>query len=82
MGQSPIGMHKALQFWGISFVLLFILSQLFDWLQRADLPFPLFVMAGVGLAALSNYDKRQGFLLWSRLNRLGLVQPPNDRIRP
>ncbi|MFZ9737570.1 MAG: hypothetical protein ACO3EZ_06130 [Prochlorotrichaceae cyanobacterium] len=70
-------MPKALQFWGISFFLLFALSQLLDWLQQADLPFPLFVMTGVGLAAFSNYDKRKTFPLWSRL-KLG----ENDRHPP
>ena len=57
-------MKKALEFWGISCILLFVLAQLIDWLQTVSVPMPLLVAAGLGLAAWSNYDKRQSFPFW------------------
>ncbi|MFN9174367.1 MAG: hypothetical protein ACK58N_07600 [Synechocystis sp.] len=51
------------QFWVLIVVVLFIGVQLFQWLQGAILPLPLYVMAGAFLAIASNYDKGMGRLI-------------------
>jgi hypothetical protein len=51
------------QFWVLVVVVLFIGAQLFQWLQGAILPLPLYVMAGAFLAIASNYDKGMGQLI-------------------
>jgi hypothetical protein len=51
-------MGKAIQFWVVSCILLFILSQILDWVQQTPLPFPILVAAGFGLALGSNANKR------------------------
>jgi hypothetical protein len=48
------------QFWVLIVVVLFVGVQLFQWLQGAILPLPLYVMAGAFLAIASNYDKGMG----------------------
>ena len=51
------------QFWVLIVVILFVGVQLFQWLQGAILPLPLYVMAGAFLAIASNYDKGIGQLI-------------------
>ncbi len=51
------------QFWVLIVVILFVGVQLFQWLQGAILPLPLYVMAGAFLAIASNYDKGMGQLI-------------------
>ncbi|MEB3160958.1 MAG: hypothetical protein VKL20_05820 [Synechocystis sp.] len=51
------------QFWVLIVVVLFAGVQLFQWLQGAILPLPLYVMAGAFLAIASNYDKGMGRLI-------------------
>ena len=51
------------QFWILIVVILFVGVQLFQWLQGAILPLPLYVMAGAFLAIASNYDKGLGRLI-------------------
>ncbi|HEY9848495.1 MAG TPA: hypothetical protein V6D28_03480 [Leptolyngbyaceae cyanobacterium] len=47
--------------WFASFLLLFVLAQLWDWMRHLSLPLPVFIVGGLCLAVASNYDKRSGW---------------------
>jgi hypothetical protein len=53
-----------MQVWIISFVVLFVLYECWDWLSQLNLPLPVFVVGGLFLAIASNYDKRGLFPWW------------------
>lgn len=50
--------------WATSFIVLFGLVELYQWVQHlhfgVDLPLPVFILGGAALAIASNYDKRAG----------------------
>ncbi|MFZ4666594.1 MAG: hypothetical protein ACOYME_09225 [Prochlorotrichaceae cyanobacterium] len=46
-------MNKAIQFLGVSFILIFAFMQFLDWSQQVTIPVPMLILSGVGLAALS-----------------------------
>ncbi len=50
-----------MKFWIASFVLLFGLAELYQWVQHFTFPLPVFILGGVFLAIVSNHDKRVGF---------------------
>lgn len=43
--------------WLGSFLVMFALSQFFQWLKHFTLPLPIFILGGAFLAIASNYDK-------------------------
>ena len=43
--------------WLACFLVLFALAQLFDWIQKFQLPLPIYILGGAFLAVASNYDK-------------------------
>lgn len=43
--------------WVLSFVLFFSAAELYQWLQKITLPFPVFVIAGALLAIASNVNQ-------------------------
>lgn len=47
--------------WFASFLLLFVLAQLWDWMRHLSLPLPVFIAGGLCLAVASNYNKRSGW---------------------
>jgi len=47
-----------LRFWLVCFAILFVMVELWEWLQELTLPFPLCVIGGVALAIASNLDVR------------------------
>lgn len=47
--------------WLACFLVLFGLSELFQWMKQISLPLPVFILGGAFLAIASNYDKRAGF---------------------
>lgn len=49
-----------MQIWIASFVVLFALAELFQWLKHFSLPLPVFILGGVFLAIASNYEKITG----------------------
>jgi hypothetical protein len=53
-----------MQLWIASFVILFALSQLLDWLRGIELSLPILALGGLCLAIASNYDKRRCFPFW------------------
>lgn len=53
-----------MQLWIVTVVILFALSQLWDWLNHMEFSLPVLALAGLGLAIASNYDKRRSFPLW------------------
>jgi len=46
-------MNKAIQFLGVSFILIFAVMQFLDWSQQVTIPVPMLILSGVALAALS-----------------------------
>lgn len=56
--------------WLVCFVVLFGLAELYPWVQGIVLPFPLTLLAGVGLAIASNLNHR------SRLAERAPPAPP------
>lgn len=46
--------------WLACFLVLFALAELFDWLQKFNLPLPIYILGGAFLAVASNYDKIVG----------------------
>lgn len=55
--------------WFSCFLVLFMLSELFQWMKQLSLPLPVFILGGAFLAITSNYDRRAGFP-FNVLNRL------------
>ena len=53
-----------MQLWIATVVILFALSQLWEWLNNTEFSLPVLAVAGLGLAIASNYDKRQSFPFW------------------
>uniref|UniRef100_A0ACD5GZN9 Uncharacterized protein n=1 Tax=Desertifilum tharense IPPAS B-1220 TaxID=1781255 RepID=A0ACD5GZN9_9CYAN len=49
-----------MQVWIASFILLFALAELFQWLKDFTLPLPIFILGGVFLAIASNSEKIPG----------------------
>ncbi|PSB18654.1 hypothetical protein C7B65_14085 [Phormidesmis priestleyi ULC007] len=47
--------------WLACFLVLFGLSELFQWMKQLSLPLPVFILGGAFLAIVSNYDRRAGF---------------------
>lgn len=47
-----------LRFWLVCFIILFVMVELWEWLQKLTLPFPLCIVAGVVLAIASNLNFR------------------------
>jgi hypothetical protein len=43
--------------WITCFVLLFGAAELLQWIQKFSLPLPVFILGGVFLAVISNYEK-------------------------
>jgi len=50
-----------MKFWIASFLLLFSMAELFQWLRHFTLPLPIYILGGAFLAIASNYDRRSGF---------------------
>src|SRR6476646_4809364 len=53
-----------MKIWATTFVVLFGLFELYQWVQHFNwtitLPLPVFILGGAALAIASNYDKRSG----------------------
>ena len=61
-----------MRLWLTSFFILFALVKFVEWARSLQVPFSAFVVAGVLLTIISNYDKRHLFPIWS-----DLVSPPS-----
>ena len=62
---------SSMKVWLPIFIAVFIVAQALQWAQGLALPLPIFVVAGVILAAVSNWDRRAGipfkwFRQWQR----------------
>ncbi|PSB02148.1 hypothetical protein [Merismopedia glauca] len=47
--------------WIATFILLFAIAELFEWLQKFSLPLPIYILGGALLAIASNYQYRGSF---------------------
>lgn len=70
-------MGSTFQFGLVCFILLFGLSQFFQWAQQFTLPLPIFVLGGAFLAIASNFNKRAG-LPFSLLDEFS--KPPETSV--
>lgn len=68
-------MGSAAQFGLLCFVVFFVLSQVFQWVQEMTLPLPFFILGGALLAIASNFDRRAGF-------PFNLINPPTPEAPP
>jgi hypothetical protein len=69
-------MGSTFQFGIVCFILLFGLSQFFQWAQHLTMPLPIFVLGGAVLAIASNFNKRAG-LPFSLLNEWSKSPEPS-----
>lgn len=63
-----------MQVWLACFLVLFGLSELFQWMNQLSLPLPVFILGGAFLAIVSNYDRRAGFP-FNMIDRSPVRQP-------
>lgn len=68
--------------WFASFLLLFALAQLFNWMKQLTLPLPVFILSGLLLAIASNYDKRSGWPFRNQIteSKVNQIETPTDRL--
>jgi len=52
---------KMMKVWIASFLVLFGLAEIYQWLQHFTLPLPVYILGGAFLAIASNYEKITGF---------------------
>ncbi|MBN3927615.1 hypothetical protein [Nostoc sp. NMS4] len=68
--------------WLACFLVLFALAELFDWLQKFNLPLPIYILGGAFLAVASNYDKIVGSYYADSSIEASLEQPQLDSLTP
>lgn len=74
--------------WATSFIVLFGLVELYQWVQHlhfgVDLPLPVFILGGAALAIASNYDKRAGlpFSFKSEASGGAIANQPAQSLQP
>ncbi|HEY9873119.1 MAG TPA: hypothetical protein V6D12_06770 [Candidatus Obscuribacterales bacterium] len=47
--------------WLASFLLLFAIAELYQWMKHFTLPLPVYILGGAFLAIASNYERRASF---------------------
>ena len=52
--------NRKMRVWFACFIILFALAELFDWVQKFNLPLPIYILGGAFLAVASNYNKIVG----------------------
>lgn len=57
-----------MKIWATSFVVLFGLAELYQWLKHLSLPLPFFILSGALLAIVSNSDKVAGWPVHLKTN--------------
>ncbi|RCJ20016.1 hypothetical protein A6S26_04600 [Nostoc sp. ATCC 43529] len=67
-----------MRIWLACFFVLFALAQFFDWLQKFNLPLPIYILGGAFLAVASNYDKIVGSYLTDASMEASLEHPQLD----
>lgn len=75
-------MDNNIRVWFICFLVLFALSQLFDWVQQLSLPLPIYILGGVFLAVASNYEKLFGSYLGEYSSKNNNQQQLNAASQP
>jgi hypothetical protein len=68
--------------WLACFLVLFALAELFDWLQKFNLPLPIYILGGAFLAVASNYDRIFGSYFADSSIEASLEQPQLDSLTP
>ncbi|MBC1238955.1 hypothetical protein VF14_34200 [Nostoc linckia z18] len=64
--------------WLACFFVLFALAEFFDWLQKFNLPLPIYILGGAFLAVASNYDKIVGSYFTDASMEASLEHPQLD----
>jgi hypothetical protein len=65
-----------MQVWLISFLLLFAMAELLQWLRQFSLPLPIFVLGGVCVAIASNYRYLSNLPLQTHYENSPTPPPP------
>lgn len=68
--------------WLACFFVLFALAEFFDWLQKFNLPLPIYILGGAFLAVASNYDKIVGSDFIDPSMEASLEHPQLDSTTP
>lgn len=53
-----------MRIWLTSFLVLFGMAEIYEWVKDFTVPLPVYILGGAFLAIASNYDKRAGFPFW------------------
>ena len=70
-----------MQVWLACFLVLFALSELFQWMKHLSLPLPVFILGGAFLAIASNFDRRASFP-FNLLGEWSATSQPSQDISP
>ncbi len=62
--------------WLACIFVLFALAELFNWVQKFTLPLPVYILGGVFLAVVSNYDQIIGSYFTSTTSTQTTPEPP------
>ncbi|MDF5711806.1 MAG: hypothetical protein PUP90_30040 [Nostoc sp. S4] len=68
--------------WLACFFVLFALAEFFDWVQKFNLPLPIYILGGAFLAVASNYDKIVGSYFTDPGMEASLEHPQLDSTIP
>ncbi|MDZ8187971.1 MAG: hypothetical protein RMX96_24360 [Nostoc sp. ChiSLP02] len=68
--------------WLACFFVLFALAEFFDWLQKFNLPLPIYILGGAFLAVASNYDQIVGSYFNDPTIEASLDRPQLDSTTP
>lgn len=67
--------------WMTSFLVLFGMAELYQWVEHFTLPLPVYILGGAFLAIASNYEHKAGFFFPEPddqlTDRSGQATPPN-----
>lgn len=64
-----------MQVWIASFIIIFALSQFFEWLRGIEFSLPMLALGGLLLSVISNYDKRTSLPFWPSQALGGSLRP-------
>jgi hypothetical protein len=66
--------------WLACFLVLFALAEFFDWIEKFQLPLPIYILGGAFLAVASNYDKLFESYFSHPIGEATLEQPPQPHL--
>ncbi|HEY9633524.1 MAG TPA: hypothetical protein V6D14_08970 [Coleofasciculaceae cyanobacterium] len=67
-----------MRFWITSFLVLFGMAELFQWIRHFSVPLPMFILGGALLAIASNYKKLANWALRNKTAEPPLLDSANS----